>query len=231
MKNIKPLTKREIVKFLQLINEKLAEQGQFGKIVICGGAAMTLAYNARNSTYDIDALYKPKDAITDIIALIAVENRLGSQWLNDDVSIFTSELKKLTTSSFLALSNLTVDIADAECLLTMKLISAREDSHDLHDAAILIKHLGINSVEDLNVLLNDYDGVFHPKSLLISKEFAKAAFAQSKLLHRELQDVSVEPYTSVLEQIASDRKKRKTNEKSPATHTGNKKKNRNDPEL
>ena len=49
---------------------------------------MALVYDARNSTYDIDALYKPKDVLTDVIAEIAKEHGLSSQWLNDDVYLY-----------------------------------------------------------------------------------------------------------------------------------------------
>jgi len=54
-------SKKDILKYLDEINNKLIERGKFGEIVICGGAAMTLVYEARNSTHDIDAIFKPKE--------------------------------------------------------------------------------------------------------------------------------------------------------------------------
>jgi cellulose synthase/poly-beta-1,6-N-acetylglucosamine synthase-like glycosyltransferase len=93
------LTKSDILKYLDLINEKLIEQNQHGEINICGGAAMALVYDARDATYDIDALYMPKDVISKIVAQIAEECRLDTHWLNDDFTMFTSGITELTSST------------------------------------------------------------------------------------------------------------------------------------
>jgi len=175
------LTKNEILAYLELVNEKLAVQDVFGEINICGGAAMTLAYDARDSTYDIDALYKPKDEMVKIIAEIAEEYGLSGQWLNDDVAMFAKELA-LTSSTYLKLSNLTVEVVDAKYLLAMKLLAAREDSQDLHDATILTTHLQIKSVDELHSLIDTYyKGRYHPQTLQVSKAFAKVVFEHASL--------------------------------------------------
>jgi len=174
------LSKADILKYLGIINEKLCIINQKGEINICGGAAMALAYDARDTTYDIDAFYKPKNIMADIIASIAVENGLDSHWLNDDVSMFISELPELSVSKYLVYSNLVVNMVDAKCLLTMKLMSAREDSYDLLDAIILIRHLNIGSVEELYELINAYEGNYHPKAIMESKKFAEIAFQRAK---------------------------------------------------
>jgi len=182
MRKKRILTKNDILAYLELINKKLAIQGIFGEINICGGAAMTLAYDARDSTFDIDAIYKPKDTMAEIIEDIANEHGLSRQWLNDDVTMFTKELN-LTASTYLKLSNLAVGIVDAEYLLAMKLLAAREDSQDLHDAAILIKHMRIKSLDELYLLIDThYKGHYHPQSLQVSREFAKAAIKRSSQL-------------------------------------------------
>ena len=138
------LSKTDIVMYLEMINEELAKIGQRGEIDICGGAAMVLAYNSRDATQDIDAVYKPKDEITKIIANISTEHGLNSHWLNDDVSMFTSELNDITSTAYITFSNLVVNLVDEIYLLTMKIMAAREDSNDLQDAVVLIKQLGVN---------------------------------------------------------------------------------------
>ena len=151
------LTKSDILKYLELINKKLIEQNQHGEISICGGAAMALVYDARDATYDIDALYMPKDVISKIIAQIAEEYSLDTHWLNDDFSMFISGITDLTSSTYLSFSNLSVKMVDAKCLLSMKLLSAREESNDLMDAVVLIRHLDIKSVDELHALIDVYD--------------------------------------------------------------------------
>ena len=174
------LSKTDILRYLKLINDKLKVLNQEGEINICGGAAMALVYNTRDATYDIDALYKPKEVMDDIIASIAEEQGLDTHWLNDDVSMFISELPELTVTEYLSYSNLKINMVDAKCLLTMKLMSAREESNDLLDAVALIKSLNINSVEQLYALINNYIGRYHPNSILESKKFADIAFKRAK---------------------------------------------------
>ncbi|MCL2157999.1 MAG: DUF6036 family nucleotidyltransferase [Oscillospiraceae bacterium] len=170
------LTKKDILKYLEEINKKLTERGKFGEIMICGGAVMTLVYYARHSTHDIDAVFKPKEDMKEIIDEIMRENSLNAQWLNDDVSMFTNEFKNLTSSEYKNFSNLTVNILDAESLLAMKLVSARENTYDLSDAVILMKHLNVTKVEELYALLEKYEFPLHPTALSESRLFARQAF-------------------------------------------------------
>ena len=179
MRSKKELTRDDILHYLHLLNEKLKEDNQHGDVMICGGAALALAYSARDATYDIDALYRPKELMDGIIQSIAREHKITSQWLNDDVSMFISELKVITSSPYLTLSNLIVSIVDAKWLLSMKLLAAREESHDLTDAVVLIKHLQIKSVEKLYELIDEYKGRYHPDTLHISRIFAQAALRQA----------------------------------------------------
>lgn len=47
------LTKEEIRAYLSEMNDRLAEHGVSGEVVLCGGAVMSLVYDARPSTKDI----------------------------------------------------------------------------------------------------------------------------------------------------------------------------------
>ena len=170
------LTKKDILKYLEVLNTKLAERGKFGEIILCGGAALTLVYSARSSTHDIDAVFNPKEDMKEIIDEIARENNLNSQWLNDDVYMFIKEFKNLTSSKYTSFSNLTVSVLDAESLLAMKFVSARENTYDLSDAVILMKSLKIENVEQVYVLLKKYEFPLHPDALRESMIFAKQAF-------------------------------------------------------
>ena len=170
------LTKKDILKYLEEINKKLTERGKYGEIMICGGAVMTLIYEARNSTHDIDAVFQPKEDMKEIIAEITRENNLNTQWLNDDVAMFTREFKNLTSSEYENFGNLTVSILDAESLLAMKLVSARENTYDLSDAVILMKHLDIKNVEEVYALLEKYEFPLHPTALSESRLFARQTF-------------------------------------------------------
>ena len=116
------LTKKDILKYLGIINRKLIKRGKFGEIMICGGAVMTLVYDARGSTYDIDAIFKPKEDMSEIINEITQENKLNNQWLNDDVSSYTSEFKNLVSSKYMEFENL---IASVFCMVFPKIFECR----------------------------------------------------------------------------------------------------------
>ena len=131
-------SKKDIIKYLGEINKKLEQRNKFGEIVLCGGAVFTLVYETRNSTQDIDAVFNPIEDLKEIIDEITHENNLDSHWLNDDVSIFTREFKNLSSSEYLRFSNLTANVLEAESLLAMKLVSARDDTYDLSDAVTLL---------------------------------------------------------------------------------------------
>ena len=175
-------SKKDMIKYLGEINKKLVERGKFGEIIICGGAALTLVYEARNSTHDIDAVFKPKEDLKEIIDEITCENNLNAQWMNDDVEMFTKEFKNLTFSEYLKFSNLTINVLDAESLLVMKLVSARPDTYDMSDAVTLIKYLSINNIEEIYAILEKYEFPLHPMALTVSMNFAKQAFDEYKNL-------------------------------------------------
>ena len=172
------LSKEDILKYLEIINSKLAQRGKSGEIIICGGAALTLIYEARLSTHDIDAMFQPKEDMKEILDEIMRENNLNSQWLNDDVTMFTKEFKNLTSSEYISFSNLTVSIFDAESLLVMKLVSARENTYDLKDSVTLMKYLKINDIEQVYSLLEKCKFPLHPNAMRESMLFAKQAFTE-----------------------------------------------------
>lgn len=149
------LTKQEIEKYLGEINKKLSVLNEKGEIIICGGASMALVYNARDSTHDIDAYFKPQTTIRQIISEISQENNLHEDWMNDGAKGFMTEQMQHTVIR--EYSNLTVRSIDAESLLAMKLVSARINyANDKADALKLIQHLQVQSKEELFVMVEKY---------------------------------------------------------------------------
>lgn len=77
------LTKDQIKRYLQEMNDRLAEKDVEGEVVLCGGAMMALVYDARPSTKDVDALFAPTSAIREVAKEIAEEHGLEDDWFND----------------------------------------------------------------------------------------------------------------------------------------------------
>lgn len=148
------MTKEDIEKYLNEVNKKLAERGKYGEIIMAGGASLTVIFNARNSTHDIDALFRPSKELREIISEIANEHNLKDDWLNDGVKGFFTD--KMKADLYKEYSNLSVYSIDAEGLLALKLTSARLDSNDMKDSITLMKYLNIKNEEQLFGIIEKY---------------------------------------------------------------------------
>jgi len=168
------LSKDEMLQYFEEINNRLAADGEHGEIVIAGGAALTLVFNARKSTRDIDAIFHPAQDMRKIIEGIAKDYILSSDWLNDGVKGFITD--KMKFEEHLIYSNLTVFNIDAAGLLAMKLTSARVDSKDMDDSIFLMEVLGIRSEDELFDIIEQFT---HPKQQsMASKFFTTEAFSR-----------------------------------------------------
>lgn len=121
-----------------------------------GGAVMCLAYNARASTADVAALFKPTAAVRKAAARAAAKARLPEDWLNDAVKGYLSPVADF--APFLELDHLAIQIARPEYLLAMKCLAMRigAESHDEEDVRFLLRLLEIRSYERALAVITRY---------------------------------------------------------------------------
>ncbi|HIJ82633.1 MAG TPA: hypothetical protein HPQ00_00325 [Magnetococcales bacterium] len=148
------MSKNKIHAALKSLNLILMEKEIKGEILIFGGAAMILAFDARPATKDVDAIFKPKTAMIDAIKRIAEELHLPEDWLNDAVKGFTSS--RGDTRLLFGLPNLAIYVPTTEYLLAMKALSARVDSADKDDFIFLVEKLGLKSVASVFCIVEKY---------------------------------------------------------------------------
>jgi hypothetical protein len=141
------LSDRDIRRLFELLNEELRRAATEGELFLVGGAVMCLAYAARPSTQDVDALFRPAREVREAAARVAIQSGIEPDWLNDSVKGFLSERGAFTP--FLELDHLRIMVAQPEYLLAMKCLSLRigAEFHDEDDVRYLLRHLGINSYE------------------------------------------------------------------------------------
>ncbi|MCL1848083.1 MAG: DUF6036 family nucleotidyltransferase [Clostridiales bacterium] len=134
-------TREKILHALKRLGEELAREGASGEVLLTGGAAMCLVHSARDMTKDIDALYEPKNEINRLVKIIAAQEGLPEDWLNDSVKGFITE--GAPTDAFLSLEGLKITVVSPEYLLSMKLMSARYGEIDAEDIRFLMEKLQI----------------------------------------------------------------------------------------
>lgn len=135
------LDRNEIVSALLRLGELAAAEGESIELVVVGGAAMVLAYSARASTRDVDAIFlapPPAHKIRSWATSVARERGWPDDWLNDGAKGFLVNL----TPGPLLLSSTGIKVRSPvpEQLLAMKLCAWRDDV-DIDDAARLLAEL------------------------------------------------------------------------------------------
>ena len=90
------LTRGKILRALEALSDELARRSVVGEVCLFGGTVMVLAFNARLSTRDVDAVFQPAALIREISRHIAEEQHLPADWLNDGVKGFVSQRHEIT---------------------------------------------------------------------------------------------------------------------------------------
>ena len=147
------IRKDEIKQYLEKLNDELRQMGVKGEICLYGGAVMCLVYDARPSTRDVDAIYKPTRQMREAIKRVSNTYGLKQDWLNDAVKGFVVQHPQRI---FYDLPYLKVYIPEPDYLLAMKTLAARVEGTDKQDIQFLINLMGIESAEEVFSILEKY---------------------------------------------------------------------------
>jgi hypothetical protein len=150
------LTQNDLRRLFDLLNEELGRSGTRGELFLVGGAVMCLAYAARPSTQDVDALFRPPAQVREAAARVATRAKVRADWLNDGVKAFVSAQGEF--APFLELDHLRVMVALPEYLLAMKCMALRigTEFHDEDDVRYLLRHLDIRTQDKALAVITKY---------------------------------------------------------------------------
>ena len=165
------LNKQDILRLFHLLNGQMSAESLEGEVYLVGGAVMCLVFNARPSTRDVDAFFKPAKKVREAAAKVAAKTGMPQDWLNDAVKGFFSEQGEY--DAFLDLSHLRVFVARAEYLLAMKCLAMRigEEFQDVEDIRYLIRYLNLeNYQETLEIITRYYPLERFPQKTLYALE-------------------------------------------------------------
>jgi hypothetical protein len=144
------LTREQILAALGALSDELGRQNVIGEVCLFGGTVMVLAFTARLTTKDVDALFQPTSLIRECARRIAEDQSLPADWLNDGVKGYVSARHKTTAGNLPQFSHLRLTMPVPEYLLAMKCMAARlgnttGEASDVADIVFLIRHLRLRS--------------------------------------------------------------------------------------
>jgi hypothetical protein len=141
-----PLLGREqILAVLRDLGKELDRRGVRAEVFLVGGAAMTLSYDTRRTTRDVDAVFEPKSTVYEAARRVADQHALPEDWLNDAVKGFLHG-NDPDAVAVLDTPGLRVDVASPRYPLAMKLLAARDE--DVDDILFLYRLCGFHTVEE-----------------------------------------------------------------------------------
>jgi len=149
------MKQQQILRAFHALETVLAREGIKAEIGVVGGAAMVLAFNARDATRDVDAIFAPSGSVRAAAAEVAASLDLPADWLNDAAKGYMPA-DTLPRSIVLDLPHLSVWTPPPAYLLAMKAIAARFDSNDASDLRTLISHLGLRRAEQVLEVVERY---------------------------------------------------------------------------
>jgi len=156
------LSAETIMEALQTLSDELGKRGITGELCLFGGAVMVLAFKARVSTKDVDAIFQPTTAIRDIILDIADKKNLPINWMNDSVKGFVSREGSYTAVGLPQFPSLRLTMPVPEYMLAMKCMAARfggvDEKSDIPDIQFLIRHLSLKTAKEVLDIVAAYYG-------------------------------------------------------------------------
>lgn len=134
------------------MDRELRRTGTSADVWVFGGAAMVLAYRAREATRDVDAVWGDDSAVRRAADAAAAELGLPRSWLNDQAASYLPRGVAADPGSHFDVpihdsANLRVMAANPRLLLAMKVLAARQS--DIDDIAFLADRLGLRSVTEV----------------------------------------------------------------------------------
>jgi hypothetical protein len=179
------ISRSRILDLFRELDADLCRTGVRGEVFVVGGAAMSVAYDARPSTRDVDAIWHPSADVREAAQRVAARHDdIDEDWLNDGVKGFLPGEDHGERQVVYDGDCLGVVAASPEYPLATKLLASRV-GRDEDDVLLLYGLCGLTTVEQgLDLVERYYPG--RPIE-------AKVAYFIEDLLNRRKQDGCPEP--------------------------------------
>jgi hypothetical protein len=180
-KPFRRLTRAQIVRALTRLGELCTGAAIKAEIAIYGGTVMMIAYNCRQATKDVDAIFHPVGAMEPLIRQVAAELELPTDWMNSGVKTFVGQREARVGFRQLQIPGLVITRPSPEYLLAMKCLAARLPTPfrggDREDIVFLLRKLRLRSIAEVDAIIGEYYGdrrLENGKRWLVEKLLAEA---------------------------------------------------------
>jgi hypothetical protein len=157
--NIGLMDKKKLLEIFDYLNERLKENQLQLEITIYGESIMTMVYDNRPATKDIDCVFSETNykLLDNILEFTKFAFNLSDGWINEEIKEPLKTILKEDKETYKVYSNLKILKPKAEQLLAMKILAARpEPAKDFVDAYILCKDLSITTKNKLMETISTY---------------------------------------------------------------------------
>lgn len=179
-------SRQRILQLLNRLNAELQRAGVTAEVCLFGGAAMVLAFDAREATRDVDAVFAPTDTLRQAIAAVARDEGESEDWMNDAVKGFVSSTPVTTDEGLPVLSHVRLLRPADDYLLAMKCLAARaagdHATGDRADVALLIRKLNLRTVDAVVEVIRRYyhDRVVPARTRYFVEEILEKLWTQGR---------------------------------------------------
>ena len=153
------MDKYKLAEIFEYLNERLRENQLQLEITVYDGSIMTMLYDNRPATKDIDCVFSETNfkLLENILNLTRSAFSLSEGWINEEIKEPLKSILKEDKVTYKTYSNLRILKPKAEQLLAMKVLAARpEPAKDFIDAYILCRDLNIETKEELFKIITAY---------------------------------------------------------------------------
>ncbi|HHY13014.1 MAG TPA: ABC transporter substrate-binding protein [Firmicutes bacterium] len=153
------MSKSKLLEVFDYLNERLRENQLQLEVTVYGGSIMTMVYDNRPATKDIDCAFSDINSklLQNILDTVQYAFDLPDNWINEEIKEPLKHLIKEDKETYAVYSNLKILKPKAEQLLAMKVLAARpEPAKDFIDAYILCKDLNIMAKSELMDIVSTY---------------------------------------------------------------------------
>ena len=153
------MDKDKLFQIFDYLNQRLKENQLHLEITIYGGSIMTMVYDNRPATKDIDCVFSEVNAklLENILGITQFAFNLSDGWINEEIKGPLKSILKEEKEIYKKFSNLTLIKPKADQLLAMKILAARsEPAKDFVDAYILCKDLNIKTRKEVLDVFSKY---------------------------------------------------------------------------